>query len=397
MNKFIVFGALATLLTACGGTSSIGRDNGGAGEDDGGGTGGSASGGTTGAGGSEAGGSTGMGCKDDGECPAPAICRICADGSPACAKGICEPGGTCAVQYDSCGGGSGGSTGAGGSTGSGGYGGAGGTTGIGECRSNADCPAVRMPCEQCADGSMACPSVDCIAGQCSVSMPACGGGGECREDRDCRVPAICQICPDGSCIGPIPHCIAGKCATEQPACPDPGALAWYATCGAPVCGGPGGGGSTSGLPPCDAALGQKEGGPCEKDGLSCDPGYGCGESLVCATKDPTGGGMCPISRAEYKTDIQYLSREEKRALARDVRDIPIVRYRYREGSERTHLGFIIEDVEPSPSVDSERNRVDLYGYTSMAVAAVQEQQVEIQALRAELAELRAELRARRGR
>jgi hypothetical protein len=113
--------------------------------------------------------------------------------------------------------------------------------------------------------------------------------------------------------------------------------------------------------------------------------------LVCASSDPTHGGACPVSRAKYKTDIQYLSAGERAKLADDVQSIPLVRYRYKDGPERQHLGFIIEDVEPSPGVDSAHDQVDLYGYTSMAVAALQEQHREIEALKREVESLKARL------
>jgi hypothetical protein len=109
---------------------------------------------------------------------------------------------------------------------------------------------------------------------------------------------------------------------------------------------------------------------------------------MCASSDPTNGGACPRSRARFKSDIEYLGAEERSKLAADVQAIPLVRYRYKDAPERHHLGFIIEDVEPSPGVDSEHDRVDLYGYASMLVAALQEQQREIETLRLELKELR---------
>ncbi len=74
--------------------------------------------------------------------------------------------------------------------------------------------------------------------------------------------------------------------------------------------------------------------------------------------------------------------------------IPLVRYRYKDGPERQHLGFIIEDVEPSPSVDSKNDQVDLYGYTSMAVAALQEQKHELDELRQEVKSLQSQLAGR---
>ena len=172
-----------------------------------------------------------------------------------------------------------------------------------------------------------------------------------------------------------------------------GDLKWYATCGPPICRAPSGsGGTASGQPPC--TTNEKAGDPCASTGTECDPGDACSGPLVCATSDPKHGGSCPVSRAKYKTDIEYLSAPERAKLADDVQSIPLVRYRYKDGPEREHLGFIIEDVEPSLSVDSQHDQVDLYGYTSMAVAALQEQHREIEALKQELKDLREELHHR---
>ena len=110
--------------------------------------------------------------------------------------------------------------------------------------------------------------------------------------------------------------------------------------------------------------------------------------------DPTHGGQCPISRAKYKTGIEYLSPADRAKLSEDVQSIPLVRYRYKDRPEREHLGFIIEDVEPSPGVDSQRDQVDLYGYTSMAVAALQQQHHEIEMLKHEIQEPRSQLSLR---
>jgi len=69
-------------------------------------------------------------------------------------------------------------------------------------------------------------------------------------------------------------------------------------------------------------------------------------------------------------------------------------FRYRQNASRTQLGFIIDDAEPSPSIDPARDMVDLYAYTSMAVAALQTQAHEIEALRNEVRSLRRELEGR---
>ncbi|MGH7896283.1 MAG: hypothetical protein ACREQL_16575, partial [Candidatus Binatia bacterium] len=59
------------------------------------------------------------------------------------------------------------------------------------------------------------------------------------------------------------------------------------------------------------------------------------------------------------------------------------------------LGFIIDDVGTSPAVAADGGHVDLYGYTSMAVAAIQAQQKRIEALEREVAALRRALASRR--
>jgi hypothetical protein len=202
-------------------------------------------------------------------------------------------------------------------------------------------------------------------------------------------------------------CMNGACTTTFPPCEGnsggatgaggtsgsggaSGNLKWYATCGPPVCREPSGsGGTSSGAPPCTAK--ETVGASCTSAGTQCDSGGACVGPLVCASTDPRHGGQCPVSRAKYKTDIEYLGESERAKLADDVQSIPLVRYRYKDGPEREHLGFIIEDVEPSPGVDSQHDQVDLYGYTSMTVAALQEQHREIEALKREVEELRAQL------
>jgi hypothetical protein len=84
----------------------------------------------------------------------------------------------------------------------------------------------------------------------------------------------------------------------------------------------------------------------------------------------------------------------------EVRRMRLTTYRYRSEppGTRAHLGFIIDDVGSSPAVAADGGHVDLYGYTSMAVGAIQAQQRRIDALEREVTALRAELaRLRRRR
>ena len=90
-----------------------------------------------------------------------------------------------------------------------------------------------------------------------------------------------------------------------------------------------------------------------------------------------------ISRREFKKDITYVGDQEREKLASEALSIPLATYRYKTepNGEKKHLGFIIDDQpDPSPAVQSDRTHVDEYGYTSMLLATVQEQQKQIDAL-----------------
>jgi hypothetical protein len=96
-----------------------------------------------------------------------------------------------------------------------------------------------------------------------------------------------------------------------------------------------------------------------------------------------------FSRRATKTDVTYLADADLERLHAALLDMKLARWRYREEQPgRSHLGFIIDDVEPSPAVtDAHGDTVDLYGYASMAVAAIQMQAREIEALKREIAAL----------
>ncbi len=170
-------------------------------------------------------------------------------------------------------------------------------------------------------------------------------------------------------------------------------LQWWTTCGDPVC---------SGHTPADPPLplctdvNAAEGQSCPTAADMCDPVNSCNARMVCADADPKAGpGGCPISRRAFKTDVAYLSTGERDALAAELLTMPLATWRYlHEGAETpAHLGFIIEDIEPSAAVQSRRDRGDLYGYTTMAVATIQQQQRKIEALEREMQALKKGLRA----
>lgn len=161
---------------------------------------------------------------------------------------------------------------------------------------------------------------------------------------------------------------------------------WYQTCGAPVCQG-GAWQPTPGVPEC--IEGEKVGDPCTTPAAMCDNKAGCKAFLVCANKDPKQQpGGCPISRRAFKTDIRYLTRADEARYAEELAAMPLTTWAYREGDGRSHLGFILEDAPGSVAVEAARDRVDLYSYISMAVAAIKVQQREIARLRAEVQLLR---------
>lgn len=169
-----------------------------------------------------------------------------------------------------------------------------------------------------------------------------------------------------------------------------GSLAWYTSCGDPVCNSYSG--PFDGVPLCTE---EAAGAACAEEGASCDPVNDCNALLVCATEDPKEQeGGCPISLAKYKKDIHYLEPAEREALREAVASVRLATWRYRDAAEAENprLGFIIDDQpNGSPAVRPDGGTVDLYGYTSMAIAALQVQQEQITALQAQVVALQAEL------
>jgi hypothetical protein len=174
--------------------------------------------------------------------------------------------------------------------------------------------------------------------------------------------------------------------------PDAGSgLKLYYTCGDPVCRGYTGG---SGAPLCTT---ETAGDPCTTLGQKCDPMNDCNALIICASSDPTKGPVgCPISRRRFKQDIHYLAPADLARYRDELLAMKLATWRYKHDPSKERLGFMIDDNEGSAAVDGQRDLVDLYGYTSMAVATIQLQAQQIHTLEREVAEMRKAL-ARRSR
>lgn len=165
----------------------------------------------------------------------------------------------------------------------------------------------------------------------------------------------------------------------------PGRDRVYESCGDPVCQG----WTPKGLPGCGSFV-AGDNCPVALEGRQCDPGDACNTILQCDSSDPFAG-PCPISLRSAKHDIDYVSTDRRDDLAKDLMKFRLAEYTYNDDpSGARHLGFIIDDVGASPAVAPNGQRVDVYGYTTMAVAALQQQQQEIELLKAEIAALKAE-------
>lgn len=195
--------------------------------------------------------------------------------------------------------------------------------------------------------------------------------------------AACTITPDTN-----PASKDGTADTQQPE-----VLSWHSTCGDPACGeyrGP-----FDGVPLCSTEV---IGEACDDASLSCDPESFCNSLLVCAATDPKGPADatdCPSSRASTKRDITYLDGSALEARAQEALSMKLATWAYKEEvpGARPHMGFVIDDAPHSAAVRDGGDRVDLYGYTSLTLAAVQVQQQQIEAMRAEIAALQEALAA----
>lgn len=228
---------------------------------------------------------------------------------------------------------------------------------------------------RCPSGLPTLPAnaANCPASPSALPPGACGPTTTCEyADAVCTCGTHCRTVPL-----PEPVCDADAGVTTR--CCDASSNTWGCFRGLRYCASPRPrvGSSCNGTAaPC--AVGPVD--ECGQAALRCESG-------TWSLSRPT----CPVSTARAKQDIAYLDDAQRETLRAQVLAVKLASYRYKEGGDTTHLGFIIEDMPPgSPATLSSRDRVDLYGYASMTVAAIQQQQKELDALKAQVALLAAE-------
>jgi hypothetical protein len=235
---------------------------------------------------------------------------------------------------------------------------------------------------RCADQLQVGSLLALLVGAWSAS---CGRAGECNYNGTAHASGTSFVSSDG--------CNTCTCQSGQVSCTlrDCGAR-WFNTCGDPVCE-PSGHRTDPSIPACTT---ERLGDACSQVGARCDPNDPCNVRLVCATSDPTmQPGGCPISVAAAKREIHYLDEGELERCRDELLAIELASYVYAaDAARRPQLGFIVDDVQSPIPVNSDGRTVNVYGYVSMAVAALKVQAREIERLEARIEALERRLEAK---
>ena len=249
------------------------------------------------------------------------------------------------------------------------------------------CASKGLECEYGSDPNVACDTIArCDPTGWTVTPPSTAGcptpplGPTCpptfasvKEGASCTTPTACGY-QQGTCSCEV------YCGPQYP-------LGHPCEAGTPTTWHCEGGGGSTGCPDARPRIGST----CTTDKLSCSYGDCNSIGVVCQSGTWHSQHLgCPISTRHYKEGIHYLSDEERRAVAAEVLDTRLATYRYTIGDRDPRLGFVIED-QPAQSyaVQAHKDRVDLYGYSSATLAAVQVQQQEIRELQQQVQDLKA--------
>jgi hypothetical protein len=279
-----------------------------------------------------------------------------------------------------------------------------------------DCMRQNAVVAKAADGECPTATTACPADISQITTWPCTEGLTCEYGTDprpsCRATATCTggkwTISEAKCT-PLPPvtCPDTREAAAGQLCPTDGAYCAYGdlSCQCTNCtNGPVtqcGGDFTwhCATPNADAACPAGIpllGSACTTANKTCTYACGTGGARLCKNGAwyAADGGPCPVSARRAKKNIVYLGAIERDRIARELAAFKLATYEYRDKTlaGKRHLGFIIDDVPDSPAVDRDGNMVDLYGYASMLVAAVQAQGEEIARLKAELARLKARVR-----
>jgi hypothetical protein len=308
----------------------------------------------------------------------PQLCQLCAGGS--CGTPTCSGGKFTGFVCPNGGGGAG-------AAGSGAAGGGGACNLL--CVQGKHCVANPKP--TCVADDMDAGALDAGSTQSCGGFAGkpCPGAGECVDvpndgcdpnngGADCAGMCVCSgptPCPQGSTFDESPS----RCACTNASS---AGLHWFASCGFPVC-------STNDKDPYDDpnipnCTTEKVGQTCSTQDQRCDGVLSCGETLICAQAAPRN---CPISRAAFKQDIRYLDDAQRERIHDQITQLRLASYRYKAAPDVPQLGFMIDDVEPSPAASGDH--VNMYAYLSMAVAAIQVQDERIKGLERQIEALRA--------
>ncbi len=252
------------------------------------------------------------------------------------------------------------------------------------------CKSAQLQCEYGTDTRPLCNTIaTCDGSKWNVTPPQQAG---------CPTPPPGPSCPASYAAVPV----GSTCTTAQSCTYPQGTCSCEIYCGPQ---GPVGRVCDAGTPLTWVCTGASNGCPAIRPhaGTACTQ-----EQQFCSYGDCSEPAMrcvngawqlqqqgCPVSTRTKKQEIRYLDEADLQALTDRTLSTRLATYRYTSGDPSQHLGFIIEDDPESPAVMSDRGHVDLYAYSSMAVATLQMQGREIAELRREVDALKREIDASR--